>query len=142
MSDLCTEDQRRTTVVGVYVHLYQAYRRRKTTSDDWSNTRTHIYIYICMCTKQPLAQTCRRLEQAVAGKINIAATYITNNRANTPASLSISARGPAQPVWDPQKSPPHGPVAQWIRHRPTEPGIAGSSPAGVIFTMSSGHLRL
>ena len=22
------------------------------------------------------------------------------------------------------------PVAQWIRHRPTEPGIAGSSPAG------------
>ncbi len=23
-------------------------------------------------------------------------------------------------------------VAQWIRHRPTEPGIAGSSPAGVI----------
>ena len=27
---------------------------------------------------------------------------------------------------------PIGPVAQWIRHRPTEPGIAGSSPAGVI----------
>ena len=27
---------------------------------------------------------------------------------------------------------PVGPVAQWIRHRPTEPGIAGSSPAGVI----------
>ena len=26
-----------------------------------------------------------------------------------------------------------GPVAQWIRHRPTEPGIAGSSPAGVMF---------
>ena len=26
-----------------------------------------------------------------------------------------------------------GPVAQWIRHRPTEPGIPGSSPAGVIF---------
>ena len=25
-----------------------------------------------------------------------------------------------------------GPVAQWIRHRPTELGIAGSSPAGVI----------
>ena len=25
-----------------------------------------------------------------------------------------------------------GPVAQWIRHRPTEPGIAGLSPAGVI----------
>ena len=24
-----------------------------------------------------------------------------------------------------------GLVAQWIRHRPTEPGIAGSSPAGV-----------
>ena len=27
-----------------------------------------------------------------------------------------------------------GPVAQWIRHRPTEPGIAGSSPAGVILS--------
>ena len=26
-----------------------------------------------------------------------------------------------------------GPVAQWIRHRPTEPGIVGSSPTGVIF---------
>ena len=25
-----------------------------------------------------------------------------------------------------------GSVAQWIMHRPTEPGIAGSSPAGVI----------
>jgi hypothetical protein len=25
-------------------------------------------------------------------------------------------------------------VAQWIRHRPTEPGIAGSSPAGVIYS--------
>ena len=25
-----------------------------------------------------------------------------------------------------------GPVAQWIRLRPTEPGIAGSSPAGVM----------
>ena len=29
---------------------------------------------------------------------------------------------------------PEGPVAQWIRHRPTEPGIAGSRPAGVIAT--------
>ena len=29
-----------------------------------------------------------------------------------------------------------GPVAQWIRHRPTEPGIAGSSPAGVICRLS------
>ena len=27
---------------------------------------------------------------------------------------------------------PIGPVAQWIRHGPTELGIAGSSPAGVI----------
>ena len=24
-----------------------------------------------------------------------------------------------------------GPVAKWIRHRPTEPGIVGSSPTGV-----------
>ena len=24
-----------------------------------------------------------------------------------------------------------GPVAQWIRHRPMEPGIVGSSPTGV-----------
>ena len=24
-----------------------------------------------------------------------------------------------------------GPVTQWIRHRPTEPGIVGSSPTGV-----------
>ena len=30
-----------------------------------------------------------------------------------------------------------GPVAQWIRHRPTEPGIAGSSPAGVILRITS-----
>ena len=28
-----------------------------------------------------------------------------------------------------------GPVAQWIRHRPSEPGIAGYSPAGVIAIM-------
>ena len=32
---------------------------------------------------------------------------------------------------------PKGPVAQWIRHRPTEPRIAGSSPAGVIFPISA-----
>ncbi len=33
-----------------------------------------------------------------------------------------------------------GLVAQWIRHRPTEPGIAGSSPAGVIWPIA--ELRL
>ena len=33
------------------------------------------------------------------------------------------------------------PVAQWIRHRSTEPGIAGSSPAGVILQyVFSGHM--
>ena len=36
-----------------------------------------------------------------------------------------------------------GPVAQWIRHRPTEPGIAGSSPAGVIiFESQPCHLHV
>ena len=30
-------------------------------------------------------------------------------------------------------------MAQWIRHRPTEPGIAGSSPAGVILSPSALH---
>ena len=42
-----------------------------------------------------------------------------------------------------------GPVAQWIRHRPTEPEIAGSSPAGAICAMrgcqipalAEGHMR-
>ena len=29
-----------------------------------------------------------------------------------------------------------GPVAQWIRHRPTEPGIVGSSPTGVMCSPS------
>ena len=33
-----------------------------------------------------------------------------------------------------------GPVAQWIRHRPAEPGIAGSSPAGVI-SISAGRIH-
>ena len=37
-----------------------------------------------------------------------------------------------QDVVSPQRLKARGPVAQWIRHRPTEPGIAGSSPAGVI----------
>ena len=31
----------------------------------------------------------------------------------------------------------YGPVAQWIRHRPTEPGIAGSSPAGFIWSVEN-----
>jgi hypothetical protein len=35
-----------------------------------------------------------------------------------------------------------GPVAQWVRHRPTEPGIAGSSPAGVIFLARFEHRAL
>ena len=36
-----------------------------------------------------------------------------------------------------------GPVAQWIRHRPAEPGIAGSSPAGVIVACWRGfYLRV
>ena len=34
-------------------------------------------------------------------------------------------------------SPTSGPVAQWIRHRPTELGIAGSSPAGVMYCPST-----
>ena len=42
-----------------------------------------------------------------------------------------------QDVVSPQRLKARGPVAQWIRHRPTEPGIAGSSPAGVI--VLSGH---
>ena len=29
-----------------------------------------------------------------------------------------------------------GPVAQWIRHWPTEPGIAASSPAGVMLRVA------
>ena len=32
---------------------------------------------------------------------------------------------------------PRGPVAQWIRHRPTEPGIVGSNPTGVIVLCQS-----
>ena len=31
-------------------------------------------------------------------------------------------------------------MAQWIRHRPTEPGIAGSSPAGVTVAHYSSRL--
>ena len=38
-------------------------------------------------------------------------------------------------------SAPEGPVAQWIRHRPTEPGIAGSSPAGVMQLLRSCLVR-
>ena len=34
-----------------------------------------------------------------------------------------------------------GPVAQWIRHRPTEPGIAGSSPAGVIALLGHSNFQ-
>ena len=30
-----------------------------------------------------------------------------------------------------------GPVAQWIRRRPTEPETAGSSPTGVIYVITS-----
>ena len=33
-----------------------------------------------------------------------------------------------------------GPVAQWIRHRSTEPEIVGSSPTRVIFECSSGSV--
>ena len=29
-----------------------------------------------------------------------------------------------------------GSVAQWVMHRLTEPGIAGPSPAGIIFTLA------
>ena len=36
--------------------------------------------------------------------------------------------------------PTEGLVAQWIRHRPTEPGIAGSSPAEVIGVWECGLL--
>ena len=32
---------------------------------------------------------------------------------------------------------PSGPVAQWIRHRPTEPGIVGSSPTRIIWLFHS-----
>ncbi len=33
-------------------------------------------------------------------------------------------------------------MAQWIRHRPTEPGIAGSSPAGVISGVKQSNIAI
>jgi hypothetical protein len=33
-----------------------------------------------------------------------------------------------------------GPVARWLRHRPTEPGISASSPAGVIVAWLRGFI--
>ena len=43
--------------------------------------------------------------------------------------------------YSPHIKSPQGPVAQWIRHRPTEPGIAGSSPVGVI-VVSEKHVPI
>jgi hypothetical protein len=34
-----------------------------------------------------------------------------------------------------------GPVAQWIRHRSTEPEIVGSSPTRIIFSSFQARLR-
>ena len=49
-----------------------------------------------------------------------------------PAQASTGARRTEQTLEYKRRGTDSGPVAQWIRHRPTEPGIAGSSPAGVI----------
>jgi hypothetical protein len=53
------------------------------------------------------------------------------------AAASMCYAESAMPVYSTVHKKPAGPVAQWIRHRPTEPGIAGSSPAGVIFHAES-----
>ena len=51
-----------------------------------------------------------------------------------PVSCCSLALPPSSPCFQVARSTSKGigPVAQWIRHRPTEPGIAGSSPAGVM----------
>jgi hypothetical protein len=53
------------------------------------------------------------------------------------AAASLCYAESAVTVYSTPHKKPAGPVAQWIRHRPTEPGIAGSSPAGVIFHAES-----
>ena len=50
----------------------------------------------------------------------------------SPRRLHWPCRGQEGFMWSWISHTSVGPVAQWIRHRPTEPGIAGSSPAGVI----------
>ena len=40
--------------------------------------------------------------------------------------------------WDDFRRPlPRGPVAQWIRHRPTGPGVVGSSPTRIMLFFNS-----
>ena len=56
-------------------------------------------------------------------------------------SSAFARQRPAVAAWRKFAKGAQGPVAQWIRHRPTEPGIAGSSPAGVICASHPLHAR-
>ena len=60
-------------------------------------------------------------------RFEISAVEITSSssRLTSPTASAFDSRV------DPRLHRSIGPVAQWIRHRPTEPGIASSSPAGV-----------
>ena len=51
------------------------------------------------------------------------------SKAREKPALPEGAHGPERQIYRVSE----GPVAQWIRHRSTEPEIAGSSPAGVSF---------
>ena len=56
-------------------------------------------------------------------------------------SSAFARQRPAVAAWRKFAKGAQGPVAQWIRHRPTEPGIAGLSPAGVICASHPLHAR-
>ena len=61
-------------------------------------------------------------------------------RSGTPLDADTHAVPPPPPVAMFDRSRRSGPVAQRIRHRPTESGIAGSSPAGVPTAERGGNI--
>ena len=62
-------------------------------------------------------------------------TWLRRHPGGERASLCRRGRCEKAQTCDLMAHQSEGPVAQWIRHRPTEPGIAGSSPAGVMFRL-------
>ena len=66
--------------------------------------------------------------------------YFQRTRVRTSQMSSVfddtSSSSEREPL---RRSDPGGPVAQWIRHRSTEPEIVGSSPTRVILFSKSIH---
>ena len=81
-------------------------------------------IFSSVVCKSPMAQFQKNLKQVVS-------LYSPAWRVARIFGRFLHPGGSLPMCRNPETTQPHGPLAQWTRHRPSEPGNTGSSPAAL-----------